>query len=106
MTLHIFISQITPAGSEKNSSAEQVSPQTAQRLAQLTQMAQATDAEATRLVKLGYAPFQGDGESVKMLRKGMKDGLVLSSVKQSREVQRAVAQVVERETKKKNGEVD
>lgn len=105
VTLHIFISQIAPTGASKTSSTEQLSPQTVQCLGQLMQLARATDAEATRLVQLGFAPFRGDRQSVNALRKGMKEGLVLSSVKASPEVQRAVAQVVEN-GKKKNGEAD
>ncbi|BDD60475.1 hypothetical protein MPDQ_006754 [Monascus purpureus] len=104
VTLHIFISQIAPTGASKTS-MEQLSPQTVQCLGQLMQLARATDAEATRLVQLGFAPFRGDRQSVNALRKGMKEGLVLSSVKASPEVQRAVAQVVEH-GKKKNGEAD
>lgn len=109
VTLHIFISQITPPAVAKASfssspAAELLSPQTLQRLGQLVQLARTTDAEATRLVQLGFAPFRGDRESVGTLRKGMKEGLVLSSVRVSPQVQQAVAQVVERKKRGNNGE--
>lgn len=76
-------------------------PQTLQRLGQLVQLSRVTDAEATRLLQLGFAPFRGDREAVGTLRKGMKEGLVLSSVRGSREVQQAVARVIERKTEEK-----
>ncbi|KAF7594405.1 hypothetical protein BBP40_009386 [Aspergillus hancockii] len=99
VTLHIFISQLTPPEVNKGSPAaagERIHPQTLQRLAQLAQLSQATDGEAMRLLQLGFAPFQGDRESVATLRKGMKEGLVLSSVRASSGVQQAVGKVIER----------
>lgn len=108
VTLHIFISQISPPDVSKASAAptpgERLHPQTLQHLAQLVQLSRATDAEATRLLQLGYAPFRGDREAVGTLRKGMKEGLVLSSVRGSREVQQAVARVIERTTEEKKGD--
>lgn len=102
VTLHIFISQITPPDMSKTSApGERLHPQTLQRLGQLVHLARATDTEATRLLQLGFAPFRGDREAVGTLRKGMKEGLVLSSVRGSREVQQAVAQVVERKREDK-----
>lgn len=77
-----------------------------QRLAQLAQLSRATDDEATRLLQLGLAPFRGDREGTATLRKGMKEGLVLSSVRASPEVQQAVAQVMERSRLEKNGKAD
>ncbi|EAW10909.1 J domain-containing protein [Aspergillus clavatus NRRL 1] len=109
VTLHIFISQLTPPEvSSRSSSApgERLHPQTLQRLAQLTQLSRATDGEATRLLQLGCAPFRGDREGTATLRKGMREGLVLSSVKASPEVQQAVAQVMERRKADKNGKSD
>ncbi|PKX90313.1 J domain-containing protein [Aspergillus novofumigatus IBT 16806] len=109
VTLHIFISQLTPPEVSKGSSSapgERIHPQTMQRLAQLTQLSRATDGEATRLLQLGLAPFRGDREGAATLRKGMKEGLVLSSVRASPEVQQAIAQVVERKKPEKNGKAD
>ncbi|KAI9368279.1 hypothetical protein BJX61DRAFT_230823 [Aspergillus egyptiacus] len=96
LSLHIFISQIAPPGAKDAGSADRLGPQTVQRLGQLLQLSRATDTEATRLLQLGFAPFQGDRESVATLRKGMKEGLVLSSVRASPGVQQAVKEVAER----------
>lgn len=114
LTLHIFISQIAPPRSPQQPSpstpggngggADRLNPQTLQRLGQIAHLSRATDAEATRLLQLGFAPFRGDREGVGVLRKGMKEGLVLSSVRGSREVQEAVEQVIERKREEKKGE--
>ncbi|KAL4954909.1 hypothetical protein BDW69DRAFT_162146 [Aspergillus filifer] len=104
LSLHIFISQIAPPEAKNADSPDRLYPQTVQRLGQLQQLSRATDTEATRLLHLGYAPFKGDKESVATLRKGMKEGLVLSSVRGSPGVQQAVKEVAERRRlEKKDG---
>ncbi|KAL4930529.1 J domain-containing protein [Aspergillus undulatus] len=104
LSLHIFISQIAPPEAKNADSPDRLYPQTVQRLGQLLHLSRATDTEATRLLQLGFAPFQGDRESVATLRKGMKEGLVLSSVRGSSGVQQAVKEVVERrKLEKKDG---
>ncbi|KAL3469449.1 hypothetical protein BJX99DRAFT_73459 [Aspergillus californicus] len=100
LSLHIFISQIAPPDAKEAGSADRLYPQTIQRLGQLLQLSRATDTEATRLVQLGFAPFQGDQESVATLRNGMKEGLVLSGVRASPGVQQAVKEVAERKKQK------
>lgn len=105
--LHIFISQVTPPEVSKGSSCavgERIHPQTMQRLAQLAQLSRATDGESTRLLQLGFAPFRGDRESVATLRKGMKEGLVLSSVRASSGVQQAVGEVIERKRQERKAD--
>ena len=52
--------------------------------------------EVTRLLQLGLAPFKGDAVMVGTLRRGMKEGLVLGSVRDSPEVKEAVKRVLER----------
>jgi len=98
ITIHIFISQVTPPEVSKASSTAgaPLSAHTLQRLGHLTQLSRITEAEATRLLQLGFAPFRGDRESVATLRRSMKEGLVLGSVRSSPEVQEAVAQVRQR----------
>lgn len=102
ITLHIFISQLTPPElSKKSSSAsstpgDRLSTQTMQRLAQLLHLSRTTDAEASRLLQMGYAPFHGDKQATATLRKGMKEGLVLNSVRASPEVQSAVNAAIQR----------
>ncbi|KAI9043533.1 J domain-containing protein [Aspergillus affinis] len=106
VTLHIFISQVTPpeVSQKPSGPSDRLHPQTMQRLAQLLQLSRTTDGEATRLLQLGFAPFRGDREGVATLRKGMKEGLVLSSVRASPGVQAAVGEVVERKMREKKGE--
>jgi hypothetical protein len=106
ITLHIFISQIAPPSARAAANGDKISPQTMQRLGQLVQASRATDFEATRLLQLGLAPFRGDRESVVALRRGMKEGLILGGVRASPEVQRAVAQVVERRKGEREDKVD
>lgn len=106
--LHIFISQLTPPELAKSSSSstpgERLSSQTMQKLGQVVNLSRTTDLEATRLLQMGYAPFRGDREGIATLRKGMKEGLVLSGVRSSPEVQQAVAEAVERRKGEKKDE--
>lgn len=106
ITLHIFISQMAPPSARAATNGEKISPQVMQRMGQLVQASRATDFEATRLLQLGLAPFRGDRESVSALRRGMKEGLILGGVRSSPEVQRAVAQVAERQKIEKEDIVD
>ncbi|KAK2796832.1 hypothetical protein FQN50_009393 [Emmonsiellopsis sp. PD_5] len=102
LTLNIFISQLTPPGDSSSGSKTSatgnggLTPQTQAQLVQLTHLARANDAEVTRLLQLGLAPFKGDEESVAKLRRGMREGLVLGSVRDSKEVKEAVERVKER----------
>lgn len=106
ITLHIFISQMAPPSARAAANGDKIAPQTMQRLGQLVQASRAADFEATRLLQLGLAPFRGDRESVSALRRGMKEGLILGGVRASPEVQRAVAQVVERRKGEREDKVD
>jgi hypothetical protein len=96
--LHIFISQVAPPSAKvaSNGKGDKISPQTVQRLGELIQLTRGLDLEATRMLQMGLSPFRGDRESVSTLQRGMKEGLILGGVRSSPEVQRAVAQVVER----------
>ncbi|KAK2738920.1 hypothetical protein FQN55_009690 [Onygenales sp. PD_40] len=102
LTLNIFISQLTPPDDSSSASKTPATangglkPQTQAQLVQLTHLARANDAEVTRLLQLGLAPFKGDKESVAKLRRGMREGLVLGSVRDSKEVKEAVERVMER----------
>ncbi|KAJ6015812.1 Heat shock protein DnaJ N-terminal [Penicillium herquei] len=97
ITLHIFISQAAPQSSRTaGSSGDRIPPQTMQRMGQLVAATRSADVEATRMMQMGLAPFRGDRESVSALRRGMKEGLILGGVRTSPEVQKAVAEVVER----------
>lgn len=98
VTVHIFISQITPfyvprSASPAGGGAGALKPETLQQLGQVAQLSQMTDNEASRLLDLSLSPFRGDHESVSVLRRGMKEGLVVGSVRSAPEVQEAVAQV-------------
>lgn len=95
ITLHIFISQISPKETQPIG-GDKVNPQTIKQVTQLMQATQATNLESTRALQLNLAPFRGDPESVSALRRGMKEALVLGGVRSSDGVQRAVMEVVER----------
>lgn len=97
---------MAPPSARAAANGDKIAPQTMQRLGQLVQASRAADFEATRLLQLGLAPFRGDRESVSALRRGMKEGLILGGVRASPEVQRAVAQVVERRKGEREDKVD
>ncbi|PGG98483.1 hypothetical protein AJ79_08855 [Helicocarpus griseus UAMH5409] len=103
MTTNIFISQLTPPNDDSSSSKKEgnggLTQKTQTQLAQLTHMVAANDAEVTRLLQMAFAPFRGDKESVGRLRRGMKEGLILGSVREAPEVKEAVKGVVERRRK-------
>ncbi|EED12641.1 membrane associated DnaJ chaperone, putative [Talaromyces stipitatus ATCC 10500] len=99
ITVHIFISQIAPLYVSRQTSSASgggLKPETLQRLGHVAQLSRMTDTEASRLLELSLSPFRGDRESVSVLRRGMKEGLVLGSVRSASEVQEAVAQVQRR----------
>lgn len=101
ITVHIFISQITPlyvsrADAAAANGGTALNAQTVQRLGQVVQLSRATDIEASKLLELSLSPFRGDQESVTALRRGMKQGLVVGSVRNTPEVQEAVAQAQRR----------
>lgn len=97
ITIHIFISQITPArmsnnknNNNNNNTSSALSPQTAQ-LVQLARLSRMAELESSRLLELTLSPFRGEQQSVATLRRGMKEGLVLGSVRNTPEVKEAVA---------------
>ncbi len=93
MSLNIFISQLAPLATKSKADEDR---QSQQQVAHLNQVAMRTDAEAGGLLSLGLAPFRGDQEKVEMLRRGMKEGIVTSAVRNSPEVREAVRMVIER----------
>ncbi|PGH14566.1 hypothetical protein AJ80_05886 [Polytolypa hystricis UAMH7299] len=100
VTLNIFISQLAPPKNAANNASSAsngggLTEQTQRQLVQLTHLARANEMEASRLLQLGFAPFKGDRESVATLRRGMKEGLVLGSVRDSPDVKEAVRVVRE-----------
>ncbi|KAH8692398.1 putative membrane associated DnaJ chaperone [Talaromyces proteolyticus] len=96
ITIHIFISQITPAQSASAAAGTGLNPQTVQRLGQMVQLSKIADTEASGLLYLTLSPFRGDRESVATLRRGMKEGLVLGSVRNTPEVKEAVTRAQQR----------
>ncbi|KAJ5895569.1 Heat shock protein DnaJ N-terminal [Penicillium taxi] len=103
--LHIFISQVAPPVRETPNSGDKLSVQTMQRLQLLVNASRMSDIEATRMLQLSQAPFRGDRESVKALRRGMTEGLILGGVRSSPEVQRAVEQVLQRRKAEREGSI-
>lgn len=97
MSMNVFISLLAPSSaSEPSSSKGELKPQTQRQIAQLLQLSQSNDMETTDMLRLELAAFKGDKESVDRLRKGMKEGIVMTSVKASPQVQEAVKSVGER----------
>ena len=96
VTIHICISQLAPRGVPKPSATQPIDPALQKQLVQVNQLAQTTNTEVSRLLQLGFAPFKGDKASVDMLRRSMKESLVMGSVRSSPEVKEAVKQVIER----------
>ncbi|KAL1990403.1 hypothetical protein VTN49DRAFT_6242 [Thermomyces lanuginosus] len=91
LSIHIFISQVTPSEvTQQDSASSTLKPATMRRLTQLVQLSQLVNGEASRLLALGLAPFRGDRDSVTTLRRAMKEALVLEGVRRSPEVQAAV----------------
>ncbi|QKX55023.1 uncharacterized protein TRUGW13939_02114 [Talaromyces rugulosus] len=104
ITIHIFISQITPASMSRstttpttNGSSTPLTRETAQRLGQLAQLSRMAELESSRLLDLTLSPFRGEQQSVATLRRGMKQGLVLGSVRNTPEVKEAVARAQSRQ---------
>ena len=93
ISLNIFISQLAPLPAR--GSADQDS-QIQSQVLHMNQLASGVDAEATGLLGLGFAPFQGEKEQVKQLKKGMKDGMITNAIRSSPEVREAVAKVLAR----------
>jgi len=93
MSLNIFISQLAPPAARSKADQDR---QSQQQIAHLNQVAMRTDAEAGGLLNLGLAPFRGDQEKVEMLRRGMKEGIVMSAVRNSPEIREAVLGVIKR----------
>jgi hypothetical protein len=101
ITIHIFISQITPASMSRstttNGSSSPLTREMAQRLGQLAQLSRMAELESSRLLDLTLSPFRGEQQSVATLRRGMKEGLVLGSVRNTPEVKEAVARAQSRQ---------
>ena len=97
VTLHMFISQIGPSQEQEQAAkTEPLSRKALQDLVQLAQTAEAMDLESIRLMQLGLAPFQGDRKSSGLLRKSMKDNIVLGIARNNPEVLQAVSGAAER----------
>ena len=100
LTLFIALSQLgplfqppspTPTASSSNPNA--VEPAQLQRLEGL---AQANDAEATRLLALDMAPFVGDEKGVKEVQSRIKEWLVQNTIRADPEVRDAMGRVMGR----------
>ena len=93
LSINIFISQLAPPSARGTAAAEQ---QTQQQIAMVNQTASRIDAEATGLLNLGFVPFKGDAEKVEMLRRGMKEGIMLGAIRNMPEVREAVRDAIDR----------
>jgi hypothetical protein len=95
MSLNIFISQLAPPAARSKADQDR---HTQQHISHLNQVAMRTDAEASGLLSVGLAPFRGDRDKVEALRRGMKEGIIMSAVRNSSEVKDAVRKIIERRT--------
>jgi DnaJ domain len=93
ISLNIFISQLAPLAAGGITDQD---PQIQAQVLHMNQLAGRADAEATGLLGLGFAPFQGEKERIEELKKGMKEGMVTSAIRSSPEVREAVAKVLAR----------
>lgn len=102
LSLNIFISQIsalfpTASPPDANDSAALRTWLTAltTNLSTLSTQTARIDVETSTLLQTQFVPYKGDPASVRDLRRGMKEGMVLGSVKMHPEVQAAVRRVNE-----------
>jgi DnaJ domain len=100
ISLNIFISQLAPHSHK--GTAEQDHQLQAQ-ISHLNQLSARMDVEATGLLGLGFAPFKGERNHVEALRKGMKEGIVTGTIRNTPEVKEAVARVLARREREGKG---
>ena len=67
-----------------------------EQLTRLEQLAQGTDAEALRLIKLDLAPFVGDETGTKALRGKIREWLVNNTIRSDPEVRDAMGRALGR----------
>lgn len=93
MSLNIFISQLAPPSAQAKADPNQ---QILQQAAALSQAAARVDTEASGLLALQMAPYQGNAADIRAVREGMKQTLVANSVKADPGVRQAVDQALSR----------
>lgn len=110
LSLNIFISQIsalfpTAAPPDANDPAALRTWLTAltTNLSTLSTQTARIDTEASTLLQTQFVPYKGDPTSVRDLRRGMKEGMVIGSVRMHPEVQGAVRRVLERRKRSLQG---
>lgn len=98
-TVFIAISQLSglfPSSTPPAGGAAVRSPEEMQQLARLEQLAQATDAEAGRLLQMDMSPFVGDAEGTRELRAKVREWLVTNTIRADPEVRDAMGKVLGR----------
>ena len=93
LSINIFISQLAPPSARSGAQAEQ---QAQQQIAHLNQATSRLDAEVTGLLNLGFVPFKSEPDKIEMLRRGMKESIMLGAVRGNPEVRDAVRRAMER----------
>lgn len=101
-SLNIFISRLAPPD-EGTPNGNTIPQSQEQQIQYVANVAAKLDAEATGLLQLGFAPFRGRKEKVQSLRRGMKDGMVLSALRNSLEVREVVTKKLEHQRLEANG---
>lgn len=87
MSLNIFISQLAPPSAQAKADPNQ---HILQQVAHLQQAAARVDSEASNLLQLQMAPYQGDAADVRAVREGMRETLLINAVKTDPGVRQAV----------------
>ena len=109
LSLNIFISQISVlfpsaaiSGGEGGSEVRQWMAGLTNNLSLLQTTSQRLDGEASSLLQLQFAPFRGQAGHVNELRRSMKEGMVVGSVKGHPDVQAAVERAKTRKRLERN----
>ena len=97
ISLNIFISKLTPPAAQQKGKDAYISVQEEAQIQANAQGAMRADLEATGLLTLALTPFRGNADQVKSLRRGMKDGMVVTALKNSPEVKEAMDKKRERQ---------
>jgi hypothetical protein len=87
ISLNIFISQLAPPSAQAKADPNQ---QVLQQIVHLQQAAARVDSEASNLLQLQMAPYQGNAADVRSVREGMRETLLNTAVRSDPNVRQAV----------------
>lgn len=93
LSVNIFISQLAPPTARNKADEDR---QAHHQLAHLNQAATRLETEVSSILQLGLVPFKGEPDKIELLKRGIKENIMLSAVRNSDEVKEAVKRVVDR----------